>query len=90
MEYNWQYIFTGQSEWCPPQHQCYCDGYGICLGGTDEKKVQEWLDMLREWEMKDEVLDDWRDQGPEVMGKHAVGINKVEAASGSLIIRASI
>ena len=84
MEYNWQYIFTGQSEWCPPQHQCYCDGYGICFGGSDETKLQEWLDILREREKKDEELDDWRDQGPAVMEKHAVEINKLEAEKGSL------
>ena len=47
-------------------------------------KLQEWLDILREKEKKDEALDDWRDQGPEVMEKHAVEIDKLEAERGSL------
>jgi hypothetical protein len=52
MEYTWQYIFTGQSEFCPPQHECYCDGYGICYGG--EAELANWLHILRQRELLDE------------------------------------
>lgn len=42
MEYSWQYLFTGQAEFCPSQNICFCDGYGICFGGDLE--FQHWLD----------------------------------------------
>lgn len=54
MEYTWQYIFTGQSEFCPPEHECYCDGYGICYGGGAQ--LQNWLQMLRQREILDEDI----------------------------------
>ena len=54
MEYTWQYIFTGQSEFCPPQHECYCDGYGICYGG--EVELDNWLHILRARELLDEEV----------------------------------
>ena len=43
MEYTWQYIFTGQPEVCPAMNTCYCDGYGVCFGGTAE--FDNWLSM---------------------------------------------
>ena len=55
MEYSWQYIFTGQSEFCPPQHECYCDGYGICFGG--EAELQHWLNILRSRELLEEEME---------------------------------
>ena len=85
MEYNWQYIFTGQSEFCPPQHQCYCDGYGICFGGHDEGKLQEWLDLLKKREKIDEQLDEWRERGPAEQEKHADELLKLEAQRGSAV-----
>ena len=62
LEYNWQYIFTGQAEFCPPQHECYCDGFGICFGGTNEDALQGWLDLLKHREWLDERLLDLRRQ----------------------------
>ena len=32
-EYAWQFIFTGQHSYCPAEHRCYCDTFGICFGG---------------------------------------------------------
>lgn len=55
MEYSWQYIFTGLFEWCPSQHQCYCDGYGICFEGREEG-LQRWLDILKTEEQVDEKV----------------------------------
>jgi len=55
MEYTWQYIFTDESEFCPPMNACYCDGYGICFGGGDE--LQNWLNILRRREILDEEFD---------------------------------
>jgi hypothetical protein len=65
MEYTWQYIFTGQSEFCPSQHQCYCDGYGICFGGTTDAALQNWLDLLKKLERADAELDDLPRSSPE-------------------------
>lgn len=61
MEYTWQYIFTGQSEFCPPEHSCYCDGYGICFGGGVE--FDNWLKVLRQREVKDEIIRVFREAG---------------------------
>lgn len=60
MEYNWQYIFTGQSEFCPSQHRCYCDGYGVCFGGTTDENLLAWLKLLRERELLDDELNELR------------------------------
>jgi hypothetical protein len=81
MEYNWQYIFTGQAEFCPPQHKCYCDGYGICFGGTDESKLQEWLDTLRQRELVDEDINLWKEKGADAYKQE---IAKAEAQKGAL------
>jgi hypothetical protein len=51
MEYTWQYIFAGVSEFCPATHACYCDGYGVCFGGAQE--LQDWLDILKRREITD-------------------------------------
>lgn len=71
MEYTWQYIFTGESEVCPPQHECYCDGYGICYGG--EAQLQNWLDILRRRELLDEdvklLADSYRGESVEAREK---------------------
>lgn len=29
-EYLWQYIFMGQPVLCPNEHECACQGYGVC------------------------------------------------------------
>lgn len=62
MEYSWQYIFTGKFEFCPSQHKCYCDGYGICLEGGDEG-LKAWLNILRQKELVDNQLRDLWDKG---------------------------
>ena len=65
MEYTWQYIFTGQAVFCPSQHECYCDGYGVCFGGTTEAGLQSWLDLLKQRERADERLDELRRSSPD-------------------------
>jgi Protein of unknown function (DUF3431) len=76
MEYTWQYIFTGQAEFCPSQHQCYCDGYGICFGGTTEAGLQNWLDLLKQRERADEMLDALRQNDPNNLGALAATIGE--------------
>ena len=53
MEYSWQYIFSGKFTFCPSQHKCYCDGYGICFEGGDEG-LKNWLHVLGEKELLDQ------------------------------------
>ena len=43
MEYSWQYLFAGVPELCPEMNECYCDGYGICLGGAIQ--LNYWFDL---------------------------------------------
>ncbi|KAK0635536.1 hypothetical protein B0T17DRAFT_612388 [Bombardia bombarda] len=38
-EYLYQlsvYIWTGKAVNCPEEHNCYCEGYGICFGGREQ------------------------------------------------------
>ena len=61
MEYSWQYIWTGEAEYCPSQHVCYCDGYGVCFG-TD-KNLQDWMDLLDERTTWDVQVEAYRADG---------------------------
>lgn len=61
LEYSWQYIFTGNFEFCPSQHTCYCDGYGICFEG--EAGLRDWLARLARAEKINEKLVGMWDQG---------------------------
>ena len=44
-EYSWQFLFTGQSIYCPAEHICYCCGFGLCFGGASE--FEEFLELRR-------------------------------------------
>lgn len=46
-EYVWQKLYTGRDEWCPVEHVCYCDGYGICFGGS--QPFYQWFDDRKQW-----------------------------------------
>ncbi|KAI9806692.1 MAG: hypothetical protein M1825_006149 [Sarcosagium campestre] len=63
MEYLWQYIFTGNAEFCPITHSCYCLGYGVCFGS--EAKLDAWLATLKEREQADEDLRIYNDARAE-------------------------
>lgn len=43
-EYLWHFLFTGSSSYCPTEHRCYCETYGICFAGEgpfeDFKKLR--------------------------------------------------
>ena len=63
-EYVWQYIWTGSYEFCPKEHVCYCDGYGVCFGGEDEyalyfalrdesRKIREEVQQLEDYDAGD-------------------------------------
>jgi hypothetical protein len=62
-QYVWQYIWAGVAEFCPKEHTCYCDGYGICFGSEEQftqffDKRQTVRDLQKEME---EILgvEDW-------------------------------
>ncbi|KAL9605806.1 MAG: hypothetical protein Q9179_000992 [Wetmoreana sp. 5 TL-2023] len=43
-EYTWQYLFTKDTAHCPPEHACYCDGFGLCFGG--ETPYEQYVELL--------------------------------------------
>ena len=53
-EYMWQYIFTGEASFCPIEHICYCDGFGVCFGG--EQHYNDWWDIRNE---RDAINSEW-------------------------------
>ncbi|EXJ54232.1 hypothetical protein A1O7_09569 [Cladophialophora yegresii CBS 114405] len=85
LEYNWQYIFTGEPEFCPPQHECYCDGYGICFGGTTDDNLQDWLHLLRQRELLDEQLRDLRREDPGTRDQHRIAA--AESEKSELVLK---
>lgn len=48
-EYVWQYVFAGVHEFCPEEHVCYCDSYGVCFGGKAE--FESWFSARKNWRM---------------------------------------
>lgn len=42
-EYLWQVLFVGEAVFCPDQHVCHCDGYGLCFEDDDE--FDKWFDV---------------------------------------------
>lgn len=43
-EYMWQYIFTGESSVCPSEHECLCDGYGLCFE-DGHSGLNKWTEL---------------------------------------------
>lgn len=47
-EYSWQFLFTGQSIYCPAEHICHCGGFGLCFGGASQFKEFDELRRKKE------------------------------------------
>jgi len=70
-EYIWQFVFTGENVFCPAQHACYCDGFGVCFGGESAYndffearfKQRELQGELDEWENKAKAIEDAKAEG---------------------------
>ncbi|MCJ1254667.1 hypothetical protein MMC24_002482 [Lignoscripta atroalba] len=45
-EFVWHYVFTGRNTYCPAEHACYCDGFGVCFGG--ETQYKEFFNLNRQ------------------------------------------
>ncbi|KAK2804806.1 hypothetical protein FQN51_001448 [Onygenales sp. PD_10] len=81
-EYLWHVVFTGKNVFCPEQHICYCDGFGLCFGGP--KGMDAYFGLTYQTRDQQRDLDDWRkkakaieDAGKE--GKPPEEIAKMEA-----------
>lgn len=67
-EFVWQYIFTGQAAVCPPEHACYCDGYGVCFGG--EASYKEFFELRQTKQNYSSELDSLlKEQSLDIEGK---------------------
>lgn len=70
-EYMWQYVFTGESYWCPVEHTCYCDGYGVCFGSPERysywfelrSQRDDWNGQWLDWEEKGKKIQQAMDEG---------------------------
>lgn len=63
-EYVWQFVFTGNNEYCPKEHICFCEQYGSCFGG--EKEFEEYLKVKHEMEDRERELNGWRNKAKAV------------------------
>lgn len=59
-EYIWQFVFTGRSVFCPIEHICYCDGFGVCFGGRE--KYEAWHAIRRERDRFAHEVSLWEEQ----------------------------
>lgn len=57
-EYLWQYLFTGESIYCPSEHACHCQGFGVCFGGATE--YEEFRELGRSKEAYEKELEEMR------------------------------
>ena len=59
-EYSWQFLFTGQSIYCPAEHICYCGGFGLCFGGASE--FEEFEELRRKKQTLEVEADELRER----------------------------
>ena len=59
-EYSWQFLFTGQSIYCPAEHICYCGGFGLCFGGASE--FEEFEELRRKKQTLEVETDELRER----------------------------
>jgi hypothetical protein len=58
-EYTWHYIFSGQAQFCPDPHYCYCDGYSVCF---ESKEASDAWYSTREYKRKlDKEYEKWKE-----------------------------
>jgi hypothetical protein len=62
-EYVWQFIFTGKSVYCPKEHVCFCDQYGMCFGG--EEAFSDFSVLSNELRDREQDLREWLEQSKE-------------------------
>ncbi|KAI5280692.1 hypothetical protein KEM54_003573 [Ascosphaera aggregata] len=57
-EYMWQVLFTNNNVYCPLEHICWCETYGVCFESAEHYAKVEAL--RRSLESKREELVAWR------------------------------
>lgn len=74
-EYLWHFLFTGSSSYCPTEHRCYCETYGVCFAGEgsfeDFKKLRHQGDDL---ESRQKVTIEVESRLPQSRSKSVTGI----------------
>ncbi|EGE83476.2 hypothetical protein BDDG_06420 [Blastomyces dermatitidis ATCC 18188] len=75
-EYLWQVVFTGKNVFCPAQHACYCDGFGVCFGGA--KGLDEYFDLARQRRAKEWELFKWKELSKEIQEAIEKGLSDEE------------
>lgn len=75
-EYIWQYVFTGESSFCPAEHACYCDGYGVCFGGKTEYDAH--MGLRGQINGKNYELNQWKEKVKAY--EEAIAENRTEEA----------
>ena len=100
-EYSWQFIFTGQHAYCPAEHLCYCDGFGLCFGG--EAQYKDFIELgvakngfeaeLEEWRQKERTFEEatQKDSATGLQAldspRYAFVKEQIEALSKELVAR---
>ncbi|KAL5115945.1 hypothetical protein ACEQ8H_006167 [Pleosporales sp. CAS-2024a] len=74
-EYIWQFVFTASNIFCPKEHICFCDQFGLCYGG--EELYADFLSLRHEMADREGDLRQWEQQRKaiekaEKEGKHAL------------------
>jgi hypothetical protein len=59
-EYLWQFVFTGKNIVCPKENVCYCDGFGVCMGG--EEQYKQYYERHDERGRLEDELRHWNEQ----------------------------
>ncbi|KZZ91899.1 hypothetical protein AAP_03118 [Ascosphaera apis ARSEF 7405] len=70
-EYMWQVLFTNDNMYCPLQHVCWCETYGLCFENAEHYAKVEALRMSMEakrnelaaWRRKKVEFDEARSKG---------------------------
>ncbi|PGG95887.1 hypothetical protein AJ79_09824 [Helicocarpus griseus UAMH5409] len=80
-EYLWHVVFTGQNVFCPEQHVCYCDGFGLCFGGAEG--LDRYFGLIYQTRDQKRDLEKWRKLAKEIEdakneGKPPEEIEKME------------
>jgi hypothetical protein len=59
-EYVWQFVFTGESVYCPKEHICFCDQFGTCFGGEEE--FNDFIVLKNELGDRERDLHEWEEK----------------------------
>lgn len=81
-EYVWQYLFAGVHEFCPEEHACYCDGYGLCFGG--KAPLESWFSVRERWKKMVKERYETEDGDVENRERITAQMNVLQKEMGSL------